>query len=253
MKVLLLIPVFKRPEVLMAVLKRFKFPEQSLKIKLIFCFIISEDDMYHDKNKDTITRFLVDKNQQGFIVTTQNKPVTNKQNKGVSASLVYDWDYLMNFGSDNIFSDDYWRNVWIPMREEKEIIMMRRVCYVSPAKQEAVEGVYSMIGAGRLIRRDIVEETHHLQGGLYRSGMNSGMDTCSYHNILRSFPNVETFLIDKSLCCDVKTTTNINLYDDIKNKSHETTDIDAYKFARYANLSDLCSEITDKRRIYRGF
>lgn len=244
MKIMLLIPIYKRPEVLRFILENFNLPEKGLKIELFFVFIISKEDKYFDTNLETVTNFLKSHDVGGIVVEYANLPVSDKQNMGIQAALSHDWEYLMNLGSDNILSNDYWRTFYPHLRNEADVVQMKNVVFYDCITDKYVEAVCNLVGAGRLIRRELVETTIEEIGYFYTPGFNSGMDTISMRNFTTANRYAKIKTIEGSYCLDIKTTTNINMYDEITRASQKTKSISEGEFERYCNLSSLRSELT---------
>ncbi len=252
MKIAVLMPIWKRPEILSAILKRWKSPPSKMRIELYFVFIVSKEDPHFAKLVDICKYFLKSDTIEGIIVEFPNLPVASKQNAGLGIALKRDWDYLMNIGSDNVLANDYWNLVWPDMWKGADVILGNRVVFLDSYTREVIEGRYNLIGAGRLIARRLIDATWKKFGYLYTPHMNSGMDTCSRLNYSKSVPNHSEVLINNSLVVDIKSFTNINLFIDIKHRGHEVTKVDAEEFTRFASLSELCDEIAKLRGVFRG-
>lgn len=252
MKVAVLMPIWKRPEILSAILKRWKSPSQKMNIKLYFVFIVSKEDPHFAQLVDICKYFLKSDKIEGIVVEFPNLPVASKQNAGLDIALKKEWDYLMNLGSDNVLADDYWNLVWPEMWSGTDVILSNRVVFLDSHTGEVIEWRYSLIGAGRLIARRLIDAAWKKFGYLYTPHMNSGMDTCSRLNYTKAFGSHSETVLNQSLVVDIKSFTNINLFMDIKNRGHEVTKVDAEGFERFANLSGLCDEIAELRRVFRG-
>lgn len=99
MKVMIFLCAWKRPEITKACYKgihRIKKTFAKNGVKTDVFVTVSED--YHAELAE----------QNGFKWTmTDNFPVGQKHHNGLQAALGYDWDYIMQMGSDDIITDHY--------------------------------------------------------------------------------------------------------------------------------------------------
>lgn len=244
MKIAVLIPVWKRPKVLKTALANWKNPPNKLKIDLFFCFVVSKNDPKYDENLSICTDFLNNNGHFGIVVSYKNEPLGEKMNAGLKVLLGIEWDYLMNFGSDDILSDDYWTNFFPYIYNSDDYIAMDTVVFVDARQEYAIMASYPITGAGRLIKRELIENTFSELGYVYNDKMNSGMDTASRNN-LQSVNDFNLIRIHGCFVADIKTLTNINIFDEIKDKAHEYTEINAEQFTRFGDLSSICAEIAN--------
>ena len=245
MKIAVLVPAWKRPEVLKVAFDHWKNPQKKLRIELFFCFVLSPTDPNYDENLAILSDFLAKSEHDGIIVKADNNPIGSKMNDGLRILQAYKWDYLMNFGSDDILSDLYWLRFYPHLHNRDEYIVMNSVVFVDCIKKEAILATYPIVGAGRLIARRLIDETMDYLGYVYAPKLNSGMDTSSQNNI-QSVCTFSVTLVKGAYVADLKTFTNINLYHEIKQASHEVTEIDAARFAEFGDLSAICSAVTKR-------
>ena len=84
----------------------------------------------------------------------KNLPLGEKWNAGLREALRYDWDYLLTIGSDDLLSNELLRlYTW---SEEAFGINRCGVIDLTTGRQAIFENNY-VIGAGRVIRRDVIE------------------------------------------------------------------------------------------------
>jgi glycosyltransferase involved in cell wall biosynthesis len=97
--------------------------------------------------------------EYGFkFIESENFPVGGKMNNGIKEALRFDWDYLMNLGSDDIIDERLFK-LYKPFIEQKrECFGVTKCTFIDSETKEVKRFDYKhLIGAGRMIRRDIVE------------------------------------------------------------------------------------------------
>ena len=251
MKIAVLMPLWKRPEVFKEVLDNWRHPSKKFKIQELFFFVISPTDSDINELMQLCNDFLAKDGNSGMILQVENLPVGQKMNDSIKIMLNYEWDYLMNIGSDNILSDDYWNAFFPYLYERIDMIAMDGVVFVDTWSQSATKGKYPIVGAGRLIKRFIIEDTISKLGFLYHNYLNSGLDTSSMMNIKKA-TDCDTTIIEGCFSCDLKTLTNIHIYDEIKHLGDESSEINASGVTGFGNLSEICTRIADYRRIQKS-
>lgn len=173
-KIVLLVPVYKRPEILLLFIRHLKrnLPDYA---ELKPVFIVSPED----PNIENVNWLL--KGQDIFYY--KNQPLGEKMNAGVNYIKRYDFDYLMNIGSDNIWTGLLWE-LYKPYFESKnkffgindfhcmnyltgEFILIKNY-------NTAPDDSPAPIGACRMIHKSILPESD-----LYRKEWLWGMDGSS--------------------------------------------------------------------------
>ena len=206
MKIRIVIPLWKRPEV-----TRFCFDgllrliEKSKHEIKVTC-VISEDD------------YGVMCDEYGFEwVFAENDPLGAKINTGIKKALQSDFDYLMMMNSDDIIDVKLLDEVYEPFFD-KPFFGINRVTYVKFGTTEAKDVDYgiSCLGIGKMIRRDVVEKA---KGNLYRSELNKCLDDTMMDNLIHTqniFPVIVQY--KGQLAWDFKRETNIWPWEKFKNK-----------------------------------
>ena len=206
MKIRIVIPLWKRPEV-----TRFCFDgllrliEKSKHEIKVTC-VISEDD------------YGVMCDEYGFEwVFAKNDPLGAKINTGIKKALQSDFDYLMMMNSDDIIDVKLLDEVYEPFFD-KPFFGINRVTYVKFGTTEAKDVDYgiSCLGIGKMIRRDVVEKA---KGNLYRSELNKCLDDTMMDNLIHTqniFPVIVQY--KGQLAWDFKSETNIWPWEKFKNK-----------------------------------
>jgi hypothetical protein len=102
-----------------------------------------------------------------------------------------------------------------------------------------------------MIKRRLIEETTNQIGYLYLPRLNSGLDTSSMMNIKKA-TDIEMLVIKGCFVADLKTFTNIHIYQEIKDQTHESTEINAATVKGFGDLSEICARIAASRGVYTG-
>lgn len=202
MKILALIALYKRPEVV-------EFCVQELrKLDVTPLFILSPDDPHYSKLKKIISDF--------HYIEFPNYPLGLKMNMGVAASLQMEYDYFMNMGSDDVIEPrildemkPYFNNgdkligynsCFVVNFKTKEKFYLENVCKEYP------------IGAGRMIHRSIIDDMVTMQRyNLYEDDIMAGLDGNSSKRIKFATGIEPKIIFTKNPpVTDYKTNTNIN-------------------------------------------
>jgi len=211
MKILILIPVWKRNEILEICIKGIKnLIKQTPQHQFIPLFIISQEDPEIKENYQLV------KNYQTLIFT--NKQIGAKHNAGINYALKYlEWDYLMNLGSDDIINPQLFSKYYDPLLlQAKPVIAIENLYFLDYYKKQYYflpnyNGALP-IGGARLIDRTILQWLADHFTNLYDNNINHGLDSNSYQKIKQhtgatpTIPITETF----PALIDIKTNTNIN-------------------------------------------
>jgi glycosyltransferase involved in cell wall biosynthesis len=198
MKILTLIPLWKRPEVVRFIVERL--PEHVTPL-----FLISPEDPNYQELKEIIHIYR--------YIDIKNDPLGRKMNVGVKSSLQIDYDYLMNLGSDDVLDQRYFDEIQLYLDKNSPFFGYDS-CFVVGFKNHdryylKNKCVEYPIGAGRMIRRDVVEQI--ADWGMYTPEKNQGMDGDSTNRIRFATGVVpEIIRTENPPITDYKTNTNIN-------------------------------------------
>jgi len=150
--------------------------------------------------------------EYGFkYIKAPNECLGTKMNIGVEESLKYQYDYLMNLGSDDIITKELF-DIYEPLfKENYPFFGCTRLTFVdSESKRLKTCDYQAMIGAGRCIRRDVLKDVLEVQP-MY-SNVQKGLDfnsmskfRCSMKEIKNPFTTIY----------DIKSMINIWGYDDL--------------------------------------
>jgi len=218
-KVVAVMPVWGRPAVLRIVLKMI--PSWVTAI----VFVASPEDRFFSDILDVIK----DYEGRRSLVLHINKPLATKLNYGVKCSLeLYEYDYLMNIGSDDVIQPNmlnaYRKELikegykqwptdvmfgcnaadWVSFQHNKAY----RIKYY-----DIPDVIKIIIGAGRLTSRDIVERC----GGNMNNPMrNGGLDTDSQMMVQNTYKSKTMRFNLEGYVLDIKTNTNINKFESLQ-------------------------------------
>lgn len=201
-KLLILVPVWKRPEILKLFLSRLTLPSY-LETRVLF--ILSPEDPFYVAN----TRLVKDYN----YFSHKNRPLGEKKNEALHYSLKWDWDFFMDLGSDNIIHFDLWK-LYEPYFENEKYFGINNAYVYDTKTQKSlfVNGYHQLsgetfaLGPGRVISRDIINELSNL----WRSDWDCGMDGCSNFAIERlGYKNTVIDVGRLPYILDVKSATNL--------------------------------------------
>lgn len=211
-KVLIVIPVYKRPEVLQLCLIGLKKLREMVKSWVIApVFILSPEDEHMKTNEKLVK-------SAGFkVVYFKNLPVSDKLNAGIRYCWEhYDFDYLMNLGSDDLIHPQI-EQLYAPYLEKNVHFFGINTLYFWDFNNEKViyfdtYNTNGSIGAARMIHKSIIDWFMVNEFPLYEPGINSGMDCNSAMNIKRNMGEVDVIVESGKFpyVVDVKTDTNIN-------------------------------------------
>ena len=118
-------------------------------------------------------------------VYASNDDLGEKMNIGIREALDYDFDYLMNLGSDDIITKDLFKCYEPYFKDELKMFGGTRVTFIDSESKEIKKFDYKMmIGAGRCIRRDVLRSVS--KGvDLYDKGLVRGLDMNSQSKFIR--------------------------------------------------------------------
>jgi hypothetical protein len=179
-------------------------------------WVLSESDPYYEELRRLVS------GRGNYVVEYRNQPLGMKLNAGIAYMMRYmrGWDYLMNWGSDDIADVAGLQALYKPFVEAQNPYFGINSCYVYDSVTGDVvfcrnynNGV--PVGAGRMIHRRVLDDIHKLGHHLYANQARSGLDNNS-HRRMEAMVKVETTVIDSGIhpyVVDIKSGTNINIFD----------------------------------------
>lgn len=224
MKILILIPCWKRPEILKICIQGIKHLRQNITgHEFIPLFIISLEDPYIREIFALVKKYK--------FITYKNKFIGEKHNAGVNYALKnMEWDYLMNLGSDDVVNPDLFNNHYNNLLQDATPLLglsdfhvyswYEKLFYYLPQHNGPL-----CIGGARLIDRSILEWMHEHQYNLYSNELNHGLDANSFQRIYEQTGHQATSPLtgDLPMLVDIKTHTNINHLLQLKNYENVKT------------------------------
>jgi hypothetical protein len=200
LRIRVLIPLWKRPEVTTFCFKHLKRLQAESKHQIDVLCVISESE------------YIPVCDEYGFQWTYfENDPLGAKINAGVKRALDFEWDYLMTMNSDDVILTELIDKYYDPFFEKLvPFFGIDTVTYVQFGTDEAVEFQYEggivILGIGKCIHRDVVEKA---KGELYESWRNKGLDDSTVFRLMKMGIGHQTVKYDGMLAMDFKSEVNI--------------------------------------------
>ena len=134
-----------------------------------------------------------------------NKPLGKKKNFGLKHALKFDWEYLIEIGSDDLLKDEI-LDLYRPHFGKSPIIGLTSLCFIN--SEDLACRFYpsrSGFGAGRAIQRQVIEK----MGSLWRDHLMHGLDNSSTFAMARHGFLERRIQAIKPIALDIKSETNI--------------------------------------------
>jgi hypothetical protein len=208
--IVVLLPLWGRPEIFKICAKKLqrwidaKPPDYSV---TVLCVLSNEDTAAGELHNIILgTDFM--------MCVYKNNPLGEKMNAAIRLILqaFVDFDYIMNFGSDDVILPESWRFIQEAVRKNYGFFGTNGFYCVDKRKKKAIKMQFHDVvaGAGRFIHKSIIEK---MDGQLYKDSENAGLDTTSEHNIYFATGEKPEMLNYSEYICDIKSETNINDFD----------------------------------------
>lgn len=194
-KILVLLPIWKREKITLICLDNLKKLQKSYDIDVL-C-IVSEQWA-------KVAAF-----DRGFkYVNAPNDCLGTKMNIGIREAVKYPFDYLMNLGDDDIITERLLKTYEPYMENETPILGISKVTFLDSVSKEAKNFDYKiLIGAGRCIKRDILER--ELEKGDIYDKIQVGLD----NNSMKKFEKYVAHIIDVGFGCLIDIKSDVNIWD----------------------------------------
>lgn len=183
MKVLIYITVWKRPEITDLTYLGLDRVQHILREEGIESdvLVISSEDYHTEKAKN-----------RGYkVIEVENFPVGNKMNLGMQEALKYEWDYLMEMGSNNLLSNMYIRAFAAACKEGFKCFGSGKFYAIQENKSKVhifhIKGRGTFGGVGRGFKREILESV--TDNKYWKEDINSNMDASIWKNVVH--PEIE--------------------------------------------------------------
>jgi len=152
-------------------------------------------------------------------VWASNECLGTKMNIGVKEALEYDFDYMMNLGSDDIITKKL-LEIYKPfMQDGRAIFGSTKVAFIDSVGKEIKHFDYGiLIGAGRMIKKSVLKECVYKNGEVdMYDKIQCGLDL----NSLKRFKKYSHTELDNGFdtIFDIKSDTNIWKYTDLKGET----------------------------------
>lgn len=164
-----------------------------------------------------------------------NSPLGQKMNMGLQIGLNSKWDYLMQLGSDDLLAKGFFGE-WDGVNDIRSYLHKQTPffgcteLFVYNAKTGAAKyhNTLSPFGAGRFIRRDVVEKTARQKGYLWEPERNYGLDFSSERMIMECHDMRDVRIMpvhnhELPMVLDMKDGENIHPFEEIQGT--EVTDL----------------------------
>lgn len=198
MKIHILIPLWKRPEVTKFCFDGLEKLRSEIEYETEVSCVISEE--FYKAECDS----------RGYHwIEHENDPLGRKINAGVRSTLAYQYDYLMIMNSDNVIKKEL-LEVYRPFFESMNPFFgVQRVTYVNFKTLEARDYLYefSVLGIAKMVSRETVER---FKGELYDNNRNKGLDDSMMDKMIRGDVSPTFVQYEGQLCFDYKSEVNIH-------------------------------------------
>jgi hypothetical protein len=211
-KILIYIPIWHRSKLFETVAASLRTQTDRLKHYevTVLCCISPEDSDVSKLN-------LICERHHFYVINHSNDYMGAKMNAGMSASLSFDYDYLMNFGSDDLIHRKLF-DLYVPYTSiNLPFFGIRSLYFFDVTTKKAIFYSYrkpTCIGAGRMIHRSVVEAIIKSGHTIYTPERQKALDWNSKVNIeqLTGIRDTVINVDDFPYLVDMKSDTNINSY-----------------------------------------
>jgi len=216
-KIVMVIPCWERVEVFSLVCKQLDiFAEKTKEIidfRVVYVFSENDPELFELKYA------YLTSNHQRHHIFSDNELLGQKLNDGITYAQVYEYDYLMNFGSDDLIHESI-IDLYMPFINARTAIFGINKLYFLQKNEDPLffssYNVPYVIGAGRMIHRSVVQYVIFKHGALYLPEINRGMDTMSAKRMEEC--GYKQRVIDPGefpMIVDIKSEININSFESI--------------------------------------
>jgi len=224
-KIAILLPVWGRADVFKIVSDNLEQLTKHIKYIDFTVFIV------YSKNDPELPQLMKIVEEAGYKTIKReasNNFLGKKLNIGVQTALKEDWDYMMNFGSDDL-AHTIMLELYLPyIRDKVDVFGLNNVYFYDIHTRKSMKFSYynnpHVVGAGRMISRKAVEEVMDEFGYMYDPKLNRALDGDSGKKLLEcGYKQMSIDAGDFPMLVDVKCGFNINSFERIKNstkKSH---------------------------------
>ena len=197
-------PVYKRREILEIMLKGVQrlCAHDPARFDITPFFIVSDP-----ADRDIIDRY-------GYAsIEHPNHPLGKKKNAGLRHVMqVCDFDYLLELGSDDLLTSDYLDFFEPHMRQGVAAANIGTAYFIDIASLKvAYWETQRIIGAGRILSREAIQQIHESGNELWNDDAERGMDTWSWRRLSYcGIHNTLLWVYDTCYILDLKSPDNLN-------------------------------------------
>jgi glycosyltransferase involved in cell wall biosynthesis len=194
-KLLIYLAVWKRPQItelcFMGINRLMKHPDYDIQALAV----ISEDEM-----KPLCDRYGIN------YVYAENTPLGRKKNIGLKHAKEFDFEYMMEIGSDDLVFDDL-LNKYKPFINKNHFFGINDFAFIDTetnlCRRQRNKGYY---GAGRMISRYVLES---MDFTIWRDDLNNCLDNNSLFNLARKGFLYKQIATGEPMVVDIKSPENI--------------------------------------------
>ncbi len=218
-KIAIVIPCWKRSLILSYVFRQFDLFYKSVcdQFDIIVIYVFSEND---PELKKILFHYMKSEHPRDYIYSS-NELLGQKLNDGIRHAMLYKFDYMMNCGSDDFIHPNIMKLYNKMIAKNEKLFGINRLYFYKDNEDPLFFSGYNkpyVVGAGRMIHKDVIEHVLNVYGGIYRPDIHRGMDTMSSKRMH------EIGYIEKTInpgkfpyVIDIKSNVNINSFDKITN------------------------------------
>lgn len=193
-KLLVFLAVWKRPEIteicFLGLNRLRKHPDYDINVLAV----ISEESMIP----------LCESYNVNWVMH-ENLPLGRKKNFGLKESLKFDWEYLIEIGSDDLLKNEF-LDLYKPYFGKHDVIRMSNFYFINSEDLECRQfNSQSAFGLGRAIHRRVVEK----MGGIWNDKISHGLDNNSRFTMARNGFLDKRVYCEKPVAIDIKSQDNI--------------------------------------------
>lgn len=136
-------------------------------------------------------------------VMHENLPLGKKKNYGLQQALNFEWDYLIEIGSDDLLKNEV-LNLYAPHFGHRPVLALDQFVFLNTEDGACRRVMKSNYGIGRAMSRHVIES-----GKLWRDDLNSGLDNNSTFKLAQMGFGEVRIKSDEPLAIDLKSETNL--------------------------------------------
>jgi hypothetical protein len=153
-------------------------------------------------------------------VITENYPIGEKFNQGISGMLETDFDYCLQMNSDTVIDERLLTEVY---KFDRDYFGVDQCHFLDSETGEVLRMKYdTVIGAGRVMSRKAIEDTISKRGKIWRPDINKGLDNHSDFSFTIS--GYQAYIYDlenRPYLWDIKSQENIWPFDFFRDRAEK--------------------------------